>query len=94
VIGAALPVSCAQSKLGSAAQSWWWSNAPHAPVKRSNLGGGRCNFTSIDRCPDNFLSSNPHFWKFALARFTPYHFLELVEDLKPPVNFKASVLGV
>ncbi|MEO5963792.1 MAG: NAD(P)/FAD-dependent oxidoreductase, partial [Thermomonas sp.] len=42
-------------------------------------GGGRCNFTNIPTTPDNFLSANPHFCKSALARYTPWHFIELVE---------------
>lgn len=42
-------------------------------------GGGRCNFTNIHCTPANFLSSNPHFAKSALALYRPQHFLELVE---------------
>ena len=42
-------------------------------------GGGRCNFTNTGTTPANFLSANPHFCKSALARYTPTHFIELVE---------------
>ncbi|MEZ0471806.1 NAD(P)/FAD-dependent oxidoreductase [Luteimonas salinilitoris] len=42
-------------------------------------GGGRCNFTNTGTTPANFLSANPHFCKSALARYTPWQFLELVE---------------
>jgi len=42
-------------------------------------GGGRCNFTCIYTNPDNFTSSNPHFCKSALARYTPANFVALVE---------------
>jgi predicted Rossmann fold flavoprotein len=42
-------------------------------------GGGRCNFTNIYSAPDAFLSSNPHFAKSALARYTPRDFIALVE---------------
>jgi len=42
-------------------------------------GGGRCNFTNMHCTPANFLSSNPHFAKSALALYQPRHFLELVE---------------
>ncbi len=42
-------------------------------------GGGRCNFTNTGTTPGNFLSANPHFCKSALARYTPAHFVELVE---------------
>src|SRR5688500_18267322 len=42
-------------------------------------GGGRCNFTNTGATPANYLSGNPHFCKSALARYTPWHFIELVE---------------
>jgi predicted Rossmann fold flavoprotein len=42
-------------------------------------GGGRCNFTNTGTGPDNYLSTNPHFCKSALARYTPAHFIELVD---------------
>src|SRR5688572_6308752 len=42
-------------------------------------GGGRCNFTNIHTAPERFLSSNPHFAKSALSRYTPHDFLALVE---------------
>lgn len=42
-------------------------------------GGGRCNFTNTGTSPANYLSANPHFCKSALARYTPWHFIELVE---------------
>jgi predicted Rossmann fold flavoprotein len=42
-------------------------------------GGGRCNFTNTGTSAENFISGNPHFCKSALARYTPQHFIELVE---------------
>jgi predicted Rossmann fold flavoprotein len=42
-------------------------------------GGGRCNFTNTGTAPANFLSANPHFCKSALARYTPWHFIDMVE---------------
>lgn len=42
-------------------------------------GGGRCNFTNLHARAENFLSSNPHFAKSALARYTPADFIRLVE---------------
>lgn len=42
-------------------------------------GGGRCNFTNTGATPANFLSANPHFCKSALARYTPWHFIDMVE---------------
>ncbi|MBP7157278.1 MAG: NAD(P)/FAD-dependent oxidoreductase [Thermomonas sp.] len=42
-------------------------------------GGGRCNFTNTGTTHANYLSANPHFCKSALARYTPWHFIDLVE---------------
>ncbi|MEC7399830.1 MAG: NAD(P)/FAD-dependent oxidoreductase [Pseudomonadota bacterium] len=42
-------------------------------------GGGRCNFTNLGAGPANYLSSNPHFAKSALARYTARDFLDMVE---------------
>ncbi|MEM9172135.1 MAG: NAD(P)/FAD-dependent oxidoreductase [Pseudomonadota bacterium] len=42
-------------------------------------GGGRCNFTHLHSTPRNFISDNPHYCKSALARFTPYDFVALVD---------------
>ena len=42
-------------------------------------GGGRCNFTNLNTTPEHFVSANPHFCKSALKRYTPWHFVELVE---------------
>jgi len=42
-------------------------------------GGGRCNFTNLDSRPEAFLSSNPHFCKSALSRYTQYDFIALVD---------------
>jgi predicted Rossmann fold flavoprotein len=43
-------------------------------------GGGRCNFTNIHTAADRYLSSNPHFAKSALGRYTAQDFLTLVES--------------
>ena len=51
-------------------------------------GGGRCNFTNIHCTPENFLSSNPHFCKSALARYTPADFIALVEKHCIPYHEK------
>ena len=41
-------------------------------------GGGRCNFTNLETEASRFLSSNPHFAKSALARYTPWDFCDLM----------------
>ncbi|WP_427454159.1 NAD(P)/FAD-dependent oxidoreductase [Litorimonas sp. WD9-15] len=47
-------------------------------------GGGRCNFTNLYCGPENFISENEHFAKSALARYTQWDFIGLVEkyDIK------------
>lgn len=42
-------------------------------------GGGRCNFTNLYCGPENFISQNEHFAKSALARYTQWDFIALVE---------------
>ncbi len=42
-------------------------------------GGGRCNFTNRGAGPAHYLSQNPDFCRSALARYTPAHFVRLVE---------------
>jgi predicted Rossmann fold flavoprotein len=54
-------------------------------------GGGRCNFTNVHSRPENFLSSNPHFCKSALARYTPRDFIALVE--KHSIAYHEKKLG-
>ena len=51
-------------------------------------GGGRCNFTNVNTGPENFISSNPHFAKSALARYRPEAFLKLVEKHRIPYHEK------
>jgi len=54
-------------------------SSPRAGQKILISGGGRCNFTTRDGGAGNFISENPHFAKSALARYTPEHFIRLVE---------------
>ena len=51
-------------------------------------GGGRCNFTNLHCGPDNFLSANPHFVKSALARYTQWDFIALVDNHRIPWHEK------
>jgi len=54
-------------------------------------GGGRCNFTNRHCGPANFLSQNPHFCRSALARYTPQHFIALVERYR--IKYEERTLG-
>ena len=38
-------------------------------------GGGRCNFTNLEIDPKRFLSTNPHFCKSALKRYSHWDFI-------------------
>ncbi len=54
-------------------------------------GGGRCNFTNLNIKPENYLSGNPHFCRSALARFTPQHFIALLD--KHGIGYHEKTLG-
>ncbi|SCX16572.1 NAD(P)/FAD-dependent oxidoreductase [Agrobacterium rosae] len=62
------------------------AKAPGEKIRIS--GGGRCNFTNVHAAPKNYLSSNPHFAKSALARYTPRDFIALVEKHRIPWHEK------
>lgn len=51
-------------------------------------GGGRCNFTNIHATAANYLSGNPDFCKSALARYSPWDFISLVEKHGIPYHEK------
>jgi predicted Rossmann fold flavoprotein len=53
------------------------AKAPGEKIRIS--GGGRCNFTNMYAGASNFLSQNPHFCKSAMARYTQWDFVELVD---------------
>ena len=51
-------------------------------------GGGRCNFTNYYTNHETMLSRNKHFAKSALAGYSPYDFIDLVERYKIPYHEK------
>ncbi|MGZ2258391.1 NAD(P)/FAD-dependent oxidoreductase [Roseobacter sp. A03A-229] len=53
------------------------AKAPGEKIRIS--GGGRCNFTNLHCGAHAFLSGNPHFAKSALARYTQWDFIDLVD---------------
>ena len=53
-------------------------NGKKAGRKILMSGGGRCNFTNMYTEPAAYLSHNPHFSKSALARYTQWDFIDLV----------------
>ncbi|MBD2814790.1 NAD(P)/FAD-dependent oxidoreductase [Xenorhabdus sp. Flor] len=54
-------------------------NGKKAGRKILMSGGGRCNFTNMYTEPAAYLSANPHFCKSALARYTQWDFIDLVQ---------------
>ncbi|PHQ79109.1 MAG: aminoacetone oxidase family FAD-binding enzyme [Coxiella sp. (in: Bacteria)] len=65
------------------------ANKPGKKILMS--GGGRCNFTNLNVGREHFMSHNPHFCQSALSRYTPSHFIELVE--KYNIAFHEKTLG-
>ncbi len=54
-------------------------------------GGGRCNFTNLYACSDNYISQNPHFIKSALAGYSQHDFIKLVESYQ--IEYHEKTLG-
>lgn len=54
------------------------AKAPGEKIRIS--GGGRCNFTNMYCDAQAFISENPHFAKSALARYTQWDFIALVDQ--------------
>ncbi len=53
-------------------------------------GGGRCNFTNLYCDPSRYISTNPDFCVSALARYTQWDFIALVEKHGIPYHEKAD----
>ncbi|QIZ78267.1 NAD(P)/FAD-dependent oxidoreductase [Ferrimonas lipolytica] len=53
-------------------------HAKQAGKKILISGGGRCNFTNMEVLPSNFLCTNPHFVKSALAQYSNWDFISMV----------------
>lgn len=66
-------------------------HAKQAGKKILISGGGRCNFTNLYASPENYLSSNPHFCKSALSRYTQWDFIALVD--KHQISYHEKTLG-
>ena len=54
-------------------------HAAQAGEKIRISGGGRCNFTNLYCGPANFLSTNPHFCRSALAGYSQHDFIALID---------------
>ncbi|HMQ09720.1 MAG TPA: NAD(P)/FAD-dependent oxidoreductase [Oligoflexia bacterium] len=47
-------------------------------------GGGRCNFTNMHACANDYISQNPHFVKSALSQYTAQNFIDEVTQANIP----------
>ncbi|RKF22180.1 NAD(P)/FAD-dependent oxidoreductase [Alginatibacterium sediminis] len=80
IIGAgAAGLMCAATAAYRSRRVLLLDHAKRAGRKILISGGGRCNFTNQQVAPQNFVCSNPHFVKSALARYPSQNFIELVE---------------
>ena len=80
IIGAGAAGMMAAAIAGQRGRSVWLADHRKSPGEKIRIsGGGRCNFTNIYTSPENFLSSNPHFCKSALAQYTQFDFIDLVD---------------
>ena len=80
VLGAGAAGLMAAATTGQAgARVLLLDHAEKAGKKILISGGGRCNFTNMETGPERFLSENPHFAKSALARYTQWDFLALID---------------
>jgi len=89
--GGAAGLMCAISAAQRGRQVRVIEHANRCGKKILMSGGGRCNFTNIGTTSANFLSANRHFCKSALARYSPYHFIELVERHR--ISYHEKELG-
>ena len=89
IIGAgAAGLMCALTAAGRGRRVLLLDHANKAGKKILMSGGGRCNFTNMYAEPANFSSTNPHFVKSALARYTPWDFIAMVARHGVPYHEK------
>lgn len=80
VVGAGAAGMMCAAEAGKRGRSVLLVDHASRPAEKIRIsGGGRCNFTNLHTGADNFLSSNPHFCRSALARYTPHDFIALLE---------------
>ena len=92
VLGAgAAGMMCALTAGQGGARVLVLDHAPHAGAKILISGGGRCNFTNLHTTSERFFSANPRFARSALGRYTPGHFVSLVQ--RHAIPFHEKTLG-
>jgi predicted Rossmann fold flavoprotein len=89
IIGAgAAGLMCALTAADRGRQVLLIDHANKAGKKILMSGGGRCNFTNMYADAANFASTNPHFFKSALARYSPWDFIAMVDKHGVPYHEK------
>lgn len=89
VIGAgAAGLFCAARAGQAGARVLLVDHADKVAEKIRISGGGRSNFTNRDAGPAHYLSSNPHFCRSALARYTAADFIALMQRHRVPFHEK------
>jgi predicted Rossmann fold flavoprotein len=89
ILGAgAAGLMCALTAAARGRQVLLVDHSNKAGKKILMSGGGRCNFTNMYTDPANFFSQNPHFCKSALARYTPWDFIAMVDEHGVPYHEK------
>jgi predicted Rossmann fold flavoprotein len=89
VIGAgAAGLMCAMTAAARGRQVLLLDHANKAGKKILMSGGGRCNFTNMWAEPENYFSQNPQFCHSALARYSPWDFIALVDKHAIPYHEK------
>ncbi len=92
IIGAgAAGLICAMTAAKRGRQVLVIDHANKAGKKILMSGGGRCNFTNYFIDNQSYLSQNQHFFKSALARYTQWDFISLVE--KHDIPYHEKTLG-
>ena len=89
IIGAgAAGLMCAMTAAARGREVLLIEHSNKAGKKILMSGGGRCNFTNMYTDPANFSSQNPHFCKSALARYSPWDFIAMVDKHGVPYHEK------
>ena len=78
--GGAAGLMCAAEAAARGRKVLVLEQSPKPAPKILVSGGGRCNFTNLYAKPANYISSNPAFIHYAMGKFTPGHFIALVEE--------------
>lgn len=92
IIGAgAAGLMCAQFAADSGNKVLILDHSHKLAEKIRISGGGRCNFTNLNAAPERYISQNKHFATSALARYTPQHFTELLNQHN--ITYHEKTLG-